>query len=292
VAELSTGALISYVFSPALRTNCISRWFRGAGTSGSRRAFLLLVFGLTARVGATPADQPQPRVATYEIVHVYPHDPSAFTQGLVYSEGHLYESTGLNGQSSLRMIDLSTGRVLQSYNLPSEYFGEGLTDWGSQLVQVTWQNGTAFVYDRFSFSLRARLHYSGEGWGLTHDQTSLILSDGSPTLKFLNPESFREIKRISVHDGQGNLIKDLNELEYIHGEVYANVWQTDRIVRISPRTGRVLGWIDLSGLVDKRDLPDPGAVLNGIAYDAKGGRLFVTGKLWPKLFEIKVIERP
>jgi len=266
--------------------------FPRTGAFGSGRAFLLGALCLAARLGATPVDQPRAPIDTYEIVHVYPHDPSAFTQGLVYSEGHLYESTGLNGQSSLRMIDLATGRVLQRYNLPSEYFGEGLTDWGSYLVQLTWQNGTAFVYDRFSFSLRRSFHYEGEGWGLTHDETSLILSDGTPTLKFLNPESFREIKRISVHDRQGSPIRELNELEYIHGEIYANVWQTDRIVRISPRTGRVLGWIDLAGLVDQRELPDPGAVLNGIAYDAKGDRLFVTGKLWPKLFEIKVIQRP
>ena len=266
--------------------------FPSTGGFGSRGTLLLVVFWFAALLGATPADRPQARIDTYAIVHVYPHDPSAFTQGLVYSDGHLYESTGRNGQSSLRMIDLSTGRVLQRYNLPSEYFGEGLTDWGSHLVQLTWQNGTAFVYDRFSFSLRGRLRYEGEGWGLTHDETSLILSDGTPTLKSLNPESFREIKRISVHDGQGSPIKDLNELEYIRGEIYANVWQTDRIVRISPRTGRVLGWIDLAGLMDPRELPDPGAVLNGIAYDAKGDRLFVTGKLWPKLFEIKVIQRP
>jgi len=260
---------------------------------GLPRAFLLVTFSCVAPLSARPAEQPQSvPTDTYEIVHVYPHDPSAFTQGLVYSDGHLYESTGLNGQSSLRMVDLSTGRVLQRYNLPSEYFGEGLTDWGSHLVQLTWQNGTGFVYDRFSFSLRSTFHYQGEGWGLTHDKTSLILSDGSPTLKFLNPESLREIRRISVHDGPGSPIKNLNELEYIRGEIYANVWQTDRIVRISPRTGRVLGWIDLTGLIDKRELQDSSAVLNGIAYDAKGNRLFVTGKLWPKLFEIKVIQRP
>ncbi len=224
-------------------------------------------------------------------MHVFPHDSSAFTQGLVYSDGHLYESTGLNGQSSIRMVDLATGQILQRYNLPSEYFGEGLTDWASQLVQLTWKNGVAFVYDRFSFSLRHTLHYTGEGWGLTHDQTSLILSDGSATLRFLNPESLREVKRISVHDGQGNPIKNLNELEYIRGQIYANVWQTDKIARISPRTGRVLGWVDLAGLMDPRELPDPDAVLNGIAYDAKGNRIFVTGKLWPRLFEIKLIER-
>jgi glutaminyl-peptide cyclotransferase len=260
---------------------------------GSPRALLVVAFWCAAPLSARPAAQPQSvRTDTYEIVHVYPHDPGAFTQGLVYSDGHLYESTGLNGQSSLRMVDLSTGRVLQRYNLPSEYFGEGLTDWGSHLVQLTWQNGTGFVYDRFSFSLRNTFHYQGEGWGLTHDKTSLILSDGSPTLKFLNPESYREIRRISVHDGPGSPIQNLNELEYIHGEIYANVWQTDRIVRISPRTGRVLGWIDLTGLIDKRELADSSAVLNGIAYDAKGNRLFVTGKLWPRLFEIKVVRRP
>ena len=259
---------------------------------GLARAFLLVTFCWAAPPSARPADQPRSvRTDTYQIMHVYPHDPSAFTQGLVYSEGHLYESTGLNGQSSLRMVDLSTGRVLQRYNLPSEYFGEGLTDWGSHLVQLTWQNGTGFVYDRFSFSLRSTFHYQGEGWGLTHDATSLILSDGSPTLKFLNPESFREIRRISVHDGPGSPINNLNELEYIHGEIYANVWQTDRIARISPRTGRVLGWIDLTGLIDQRELQDSSAVLNGIAYDAQGSRLFVTGKLWPKLFEIKLIPR-
>jgi glutaminyl-peptide cyclotransferase len=263
------------------------------GVVGFRRALPLAPLLCAALVSANPADEPQAvQTDTYRVIHVYPHDPSAFTQGLVYSDGHLYESTGLNGQSSLRMIDLSTGRVLQRYDLPAQYFGEGLTDWDSHLVQLTWQNGTGFVYDRFSFSLRSTFHYQGEGWGLTHDATSLILSDGSSTLKFLNPESFREIKRISVHDGPGSPVKNLNELEYIHGEIYANVWQTDRIVRISPRTGRVLGWIDLSGLIDKRELQDSSAVLNGIAYDAKGDRLFVTGKLWPSLFEVKVVEHP
>ncbi|HXW93078.1 MAG TPA: glutaminyl-peptide cyclotransferase [Terriglobales bacterium] len=266
---------------------------RGALLLGFPRALLLVGFLCAALVSAQPAERPlATRTDTYQIVHVFPHDPSAFTQGLVYAEGHLYESTGLNGQSSLRMVDLSTGQVLQRYNLPNEYFGEGLTDWGSQLIQLTWRNSVAFVYDRFSFSLRNTFHYGGEGWGLTHDQRSLILSDGSATLRFLNPESFREVKRISVHDGQGNPVQNLNELEYIHGEIYANVWQTDKIVRISPQTGRILGWVDLAGLMDQRELPDPDAVLNGIAYDAKGNRLFVTGKLWPKLFEIKVIPRP
>jgi glutaminyl-peptide cyclotransferase len=254
------------------------------------RKIVLVAFLCAASLAATAAGRPA-RTDTYEIVHVYPHDPNAFTQGLVYLDGRLYESTGLNGRSSIRMVDLSTGRVLQEYALPMEYFGEGLTDCGSNLVQLTWKTGTGFVYDRFSFALRRTFHYEGEGWGLTHDATALILSDGSPILRFLDPESFRVIKRISVHDSQGHLINNLNELEYIHGEIYVNVWQTDKIARISPRTGTVLGQIDLAGLMDKRELPDSGAVLNGIAYDSKGDRIFVTGKLWPRLFEIKVVQR-
>jgi glutamine cyclotransferase len=225
----------------------------------------------------------------YQITHVYPHDPDAFTQGLVYQDGHLYESTGLNGRSSIRMVDLSTGRVLQRYDLPRQYFGEGLTTWGGNLIQLTWTAQTGFVYDGFSFAVRRTFHYEGEGWGLTHDGKDLILSDGTSVLRFLDPTSFRETRRISVKDDGGHPIKDLNELEYLQGEIYANVWQTDQIVRISPDNGRVLGWIDLSGLMDKKQLENPDAVLNGIAYDEKGHRLFVTGKLWPRLFEIQVV---
>jgi glutamine cyclotransferase len=254
------------------------------------RRILLAAFLCTALIPDTVADAAPPdHMDSYQIVHVYPHDADAFTQGLVYLDGKLYESTGRNGRSSLRMVDLSTGRVLQRYDLPVEYFGEGLTNWGSDLVQVTWKTGTGFVYDQFSFALRRTFHYEGEGWGLTHDEKALILSDGSPTVRFLDPTSFREIKRISVHDGTGHPVMNLNELEYIHGEIYANIWQTDKIVRVAPQTGRVLGWIDLTGLMDKRELAESDAVLNGIAYDAKGDRLFVTGKLWPKLFEIRVV---
>jgi glutamine cyclotransferase len=224
----------------------------------------------------------------YQIVHVFPHDPGAFTQGLVYVDGHLYESTGLNGRSSLRMVDLQTGRVLQRHDLPAEYFGEGLTDWGDDLVQLTWKAGKAFVYDRFSFALRRTLHYREEGWGLAHDDKNLILSDGTSVLRFLNPQTFQEVRRISVKDAKGRPLMNLNELEFVRGQIYANVWETEWIVRISPRTGRVLGWLDLSSLMDKSQLRDPDAVLNGIAYDSKWDRLFVTGKLWPKLFEIRV----
>lgn len=225
------------------------------------------------------------------MVHAYPHDSKAFTQGLIFVDGHLYESTGLNGRSSIRMVDLASGTVLQKYDMPAEYFGEGLTDWGGSLIQLTWKAHKGFVYDRFSFSVLKTFPYEGEGWGLTHDGTRLIMSDGTAYLRFLDPKSFVETGRIHVTDAAGRAIEELNELEYIRGEIYANVWGTDEILRISPRTGKVLGWIDLSGIIDKRELSDPDAVLNGIAYDAKGGRIFVTGKLWPKLFEIKVKAR-
>ncbi len=227
----------------------------------------------------------------YEVVHVYPHDPNAFTQGLIYVDGRLFESTGRYGKSSLRMDDLETGRVLQHYDLPAKYFGEGLTDWGTELVQLTWKHEIGFVYDRFSFSSKRTFHYTGEGWGLTHDGKHLIMSDGSEYLRFLDPNSFHELRRLRVVDNSGHPIKNLNELEYIRGEVYANVWETDAIVRVSPTTGKVLSWIDLAGIIDKSELTDPDAVLNGIAYDATGSRIFVTGKLWPKLFQIRVVPK-
>jgi glutaminyl-peptide cyclotransferase len=227
----------------------------------------------------------------YRVVHTYPHDPHAYTQGLIYIDGHLYESTGLNGRSSLRMEDLTTGRILQNSPLPEKYFGEGLASWGSTLIQLTWQAHIAFVYDRFSFRLLRTFHYDGEGWGLTQDGHNLILSDGSATLKFLDPATFREVRHIVVKD-QGSPVTQLNELEYVRGEIYANVWHTDRIARISPASGRVLGWIDLSGLLRPGEVSNPEAVLNGIAYDSAHNRLFVTGKLWPKLFEIRVIPKP
>jgi glutaminyl-peptide cyclotransferase len=249
--------------------------------------FSLLVLLFCAVTASTVAKAPSAQADAYEIVHIYPHDSRAFTQGLIYVDGHLYESTGLNGRSSLRMVDLSTGRVLQNYDLPTEYFGEGLTDWGSTLIQLTWKAHKGFVYDRFSLSLLRTFPYEGEGWGLTHDKTQLIMSDGTSYLRFLDPKSFRETARIQVTD-HDRPVENLNELEYVRGEIYANIWHADKIVRISPRTGKVLGWIDLSGIIDKRELEGSDAVLNGIAYDAAGDRLFVTGKLWPKLFEIKV----
>jgi glutamine cyclotransferase len=224
----------------------------------------------------------------YRVVHAYPHDEQAFTQGLIYLDGHLYESTGRQGQSSLREEDVETGRIVRLQPVPDQYFAEGLTDWKNTLIQLTWQSHVGFVYDRATFRLLRTFNYDGEGWGLTHDAKSLILSDGTSSLRFLDPESFNETRRITVKD-HGKPVKDLNELEYIHGEIYANVWYSDRIARISPASGRVLGWIDLKGLISEDQLPGKEAVLNGIAYDAAHDRLFVTGKLWPKIFEISLV---
>jgi glutaminyl-peptide cyclotransferase len=249
--------------------------------------WFLIVFSLSA--GAQKAASVH--TDTYQIVHTYPHDPKAFTQGLIYVDGHLYESTGENGQSSIRMVEIESGRALQEYRLPDEYFGEGLTDWGSDLLQLTWKAQKGFIYDRFSFSVRGTFAYEGEGWGLTHDAMHVILSDGTPYLRFLDPKTFRVMRRMKVIDESGKAVENLNELEVVRGEIYANIWHSNRIARISPRTGKVLGWIDLSGILNLREVSDPEAVLNGIAYDAAGDRLFVTGKLWPKLFEIKVVPK-
>jgi glutaminyl-peptide cyclotransferase len=224
---------------------------------------------------------------SYRVVHAYPHDQHAFTQGLVYFDGHLYESTGIQGQSTLREEDLETGRILRMQILSDKYFAEGLTDWNEALIQLTWQSHIALVYDRATFRLLRTFKYSGEGWGLTHDAKSLILSDGTANLRFFDPETFKELRHITVKD-HGRPITQLNELEFIHGEIYANVWHTDRIARISPANGRVLGWMDLKGVMPRNQLSSDEAVLNGIAYDSVHDRLFVTGKLWPKIFEIAI----
>jgi glutamine cyclotransferase len=227
---------------------------------------------------------------SYRVVHAYPHDSQAFTQGLIYLDGHLYESTGLNGRSTLREVDLETGRVLKEVDVPKRYFAEGLTNWGNTLIQLTWKKHVAFVYDRASFRLLKTFHYPWEGWGLTQDGKHLIMSDGSETIHFLNPDTFEQVRSIRVTD-HGKPVKNLNELEYIHGEIYANVWMTNRIARISPSTGKVLGWIDMSGILPSIEVRGDGAVLNGIAYDAAHNRLFVTGKLWPRLFQIQVVKK-
>ena len=245
-----------------------------------------LLQGYEARVLAAEGG-PAPTEG-YRVVDTYPHDASAFTQGLVIVDGMLYEGTGLRGRSSVRAVDLATGRVLESVKVPDKYFGEGLTDWGSNLIELTWMAHRGFVYDRFSLGVVRTFAYKGEGWGLTHDRQHLIMSDGTAVLRFLDPVTFKVVRTLAVSDG-GRPVKELNELEYIHGEIYANVWQTDRIARISPATGKVIAWIDLSGLLSPVERADGNAVLNGIAYDQKSDRLFVTGKLWPKLFEIKVV---
>jgi glutamine cyclotransferase len=225
---------------------------------------------------------------TYRVVHIYPHDQHAFTQGLIYLDGNLYESTGINGQSSLRKEDLETGRILQFQDVPSRYFAEGLAAWGATLVQLTWQHHIALVYDRASFRLLHTLPYDGEGWGLTSDAKNLILSDGTATLRFLDPATFGVVRRVEVKD-HGKPVTELNELELVHGEIYANIWHSDRIARISETTGKVIGWIELKGLLPQSQRTNPEAVLNGIAYDPAHDRLFVTGKLWPNIFEIKVV---
>jgi glutaminyl-peptide cyclotransferase len=225
----------------------------------------------------------------YTVVHAYPHDRDAFTQGLEYVDGVLYESTGINRRSSIRQVNLETGAVLKKRDIAADHFGEGITVFKSDLFQLTWQSGVAFVYDRTSFALKRSFKYAGEGWGLTHDQTSLIMSDGSESLRFLDPVTFEERRRLRV-TGIGLPVKNLNELEYVKGEIFANVWMTDYIARIDPASGSVNAYIDLRGLMPPGDT-SPDSVLNGIAYDAFGDRLFVTGKLWPRLFEIKLVKK-
>jgi len=228
-------------------------------------------------------------ISGYQIVRVYPHDPDAFTQGLEYEDGVLYEGTGLNGRSSVRKVKLETGEVLQKRDVAPEHFGEGITVWKSEIVELTWQSRVAFVYDKQTFAPKRRFAYTGEGWGLTHDGSHLIMSDGSDVLRLLDPGTFAERGRLRV-TAAGLPVRSLNELEYVKGEIFANIWQTDYVARIAPGTGRVSAYVDLRGLLTpaERSRTD---VLNGIAYDARGDRLFVTGKLWPKLFEIKLVAR-
>jgi len=244
--------------------------------------------------GGSPAATVEQRgggapTSTYRVVRSYPHDPEAFTQGLIYQDGFLYEGTGLNGQSSIRKVRLETGEVLQIRRIDQTYFGEGIAIVDKRLVQLTWQSEIGFVYDLATFEPQRTFNYTGEGWGLTYDGTRLIMSDGTPVLRFLDPATFRETGRLTVRDGK-QPVDDLNELEVVKGEIYANVWNTKRVARISPKTGRVTGWIDLTGLLSPREAA-AADVLNGIAYDAAKDRLFVTGKLWPKIFEIQVVAR-
>lgn len=255
----------------------------------------LIFLGLTACSFLEGIQTPTPGATanlteqmTYEVINVFPHDPDAFTQGLVYLDGLLYESTGLYGESSLRKVVLETGEVLQQVNLAPAYFAEGLTNWEDSLVQLSWRERTGWVYDLADFSLRDQFSYPTEGWGLTQDGERLIMSDGSAYLYDLDPETFEVLDSVLVID-DGVAVERLNELEYIRGEVFANIWQTESIIRIDPDTGEVVGWIDLSGILPADARTDQTDVLNGIAYDAGLDRLFITGKRWPHVYEIRLI---
>jgi glutamine cyclotransferase len=246
---------------------------------------VVIIAVITSMPGSAAQGKPrQAPVLSYDVVKTYPHDPAAYTQGLIFRDGHLFESTGLHGQSSLRKVRLETGEVVERREIDKRYFGEGMTDWNGRLLQLTWETNIGFVYDLATFAPLSTFTYRGEGWGLTHDDKRLIMSDGTSEMRFLDPETQREIGRVTVRDG-GRAIDRLNELEFIKGEIYANVYTTDRIAIIAPDTGRVTAWLDLAALKGTRQGED---VLNGIAFDAASNRLFVTGKLWSKLFEIRV----
>jgi glutaminyl-peptide cyclotransferase len=229
-------------------------------------------------------------VYTYQVINTWPHDAEAYTQGLVFHDGLLFESTGLRGASSLRRVELKTGKVKKKLEVAREYFAEGMTIFQNKIFQLTWQAQKGFVYDLKKFKQEGEFAYEGEGWGLTHDDHSLILSDGTNRIRFLDPASFQVQRTISVYDN-GQPLTDINELEYIKGEIYANIWRTDRIVRIDPTTGKINAWIDMTGLHHQGPEENTENCLNGIAYDAEGDRLFVTGKRWPQLFEIRLVRK-
>lgn len=239
----------------------------------------------------TPVNSPpKDTIAGYEVVNVYPHDPGAYTQGLEFYNGKLLESTGEIGRSSLREVELTTGSVVRRVTVPPPYFAEGLALLNGKIYQLTWQHQTGFIYDANTFEKLGEFKYYGEGWGLTHANGQLILSDGTNRLRFLDPETFQVKKTINVMDN-GSPVRQLNELEFVNREILANVWHDDRIARINPESGEVQGWINLKGILPPREVSDSEAVLNGIAYDEQNKRLFVTGKMWPKLFEIRIKEQ-
>ena len=245
-------------------------------------------------LNSSPAVEPVPVIPqpvplyTYKVVNAFPHDRQAYTQGLDTDNGTLYEGTGGYGSSTLRRVDLESGRVLQEYRLPDVYFGEGVTVYKDTLIQLTWRSNTGFVYDKNHFNLLREFSYPTEGWGITHDGKRFIMSDGTSRLYFLDPEDFSAAGYVEAHDESGP-VSMLNELEYIKGKVFANIWATDSIAIIDPRDGNVTGWLDLSGLLDSGQYDNTTEVLNGITYDAESDRMFVTGKLWPLLFEIVMV---
>ena len=251
----------------------------------------LLFSALIFTVAGTATAAPSIPTYDFKIVHSYPHDAQAFTQGLLYRDGFLYESTGLNGKSTIRKVQLETGKVLQSRDIPPQYFGEGLTDWNDTLVSITWRSQTGFVFDLNTFEPKNDFAYPGEGWGLAQNGKELVLSDGSSTLRFLDPKTFLEVRRVKV-TADGIAVDQLNELEVVGDEIFANIWQTNTIARIDQKTGKIIGWIDLGKLYAEAGKgPAADNVLNGIAYDAAKKRLFVTGKLWPRLYEIRLVPR-
>ncbi len=264
-----------------------------SSSAKTRRSFWLLMLALlvSSVVGLSAFAQmkraTKPETWSYKVVANYPHDRTAFTQGLVFTDGHLFEGTGKKGNSSLRLVDLATGKIEKIAPLDNHYFGEGITILKNRIYQLTWQNRLGIIYDEKTFDIVKTFQYTGEGWGLTNDGQHLVMSDGSAMVRFLNPENFEVVKRITAHTPQGKVDR-LNELEYVKGEIWANVWYEDKIVRISPENGDVLGWIDLGTLYPRNRRTSNEDVLNGIAYDSEGDRLFVTGKNWPQLYEIKV----
>jgi len=229
-------------------------------------------------------------IGGYRIVAKYPHSTDSYTEGFFYLGGLFYEGVGLKGRSGIIVTEPETGKVLQRLALPEQYFGEGIIDWGPDIFEWTWQSHVCFVYDRFSLQIVKQFTYTGEGWGMTRTATRIVTSDGTATLRFRDPGTFKETRQIVVKD-DGKTVDQLNELEYIKGEIYANVWHSNRIARISPRDGRVISWIDLTGLLPDDLKINDDSVLNGIAYDAQHDRLFVTGKQWPSIFEIKIVPR-
>jgi glutaminyl-peptide cyclotransferase len=274
----------------AVRNATIKRSMKTASLS-----WWVILLLLTAAHSQTTAQKAPARVKrtpeyTFTIVQSFPHDPNAFTQGLEYHNGYMYEGTGLYGRSSLRKVRLETGEILKQVDLSPEYFGEGITVVKDKILELTWKSEIGFVYNLDDFRAVRQFSYPGEGWGLTNNGAEIFMSDGSSQIRVLDPETLKEKRRIDVHEGL-NAVDQLNELEWVEGELYANIWQTDRIARISPKTGEVVGWIDLTGLLSPIYRRDSDAVLNGIAFDSAHKRLFVTGKLWPKIFEIKVVRK-
>jgi len=250
---------------------------------------MMIVFNFNSSILIGYYDSDKIPVYGYKIIQVYPHDTEAFTQGLVFKDGFLYEGTGLFRNSSLRKIDLESGKVLKIKKIPDRFFGEGITIFGDRIIQLTWKGNIGFVYNKNTFNLTDRFNYPYEGWGICQDGKYLIVSDGTSTIRFLEPDNFREISRITVQEN-GTPINNINELEYVKGEIYANIWQSEFIAKINPLNGSISGWIDLTGLLKMENVEKKVDVLNGIAYDRENDRLFVTGKLWPFVFEIELIK--